>query len=213
MYEFTNEVIASKQAIASLINNENSVDYSLLIEPPKHFSGQNGYNMEYLLAAQAYISKDWDLFTSFSEKVRKESIPYAYAYQVTGYYTLVHWRMDNWGDSYNALDTLFLNLNPNLIRKGKKVNNCSVEFDSGNPPHPVIQRLAANYRNEEIVHRWAGEEPGENSGYCVYRKGELQEQVLWTNGCRKAFELRFELCPQDRRDYQLVDGEYIQIEQ
>lgn len=213
MYSIINQVTSSKRSIASLLNDEKSVDYSRLIEPPRYFSGQNGYNMEYLEAAQAYQNNNLELFEGFSSEIREKSLQYVRAYRVTGYFTLVHWRMDNWGDSYNAFDTVYLNLNPNLINKGQKVNNCSVIFESSNPPHPVIQRLAFDNRDEEIVHSWAAEDAGENSGYCVYRKGKLQEKVLWLNGCHKAFELRFELCPQDRHNYQLVDGEYIQIEE
>lgn len=115
-----------------------------------------------------------------------------------GYPSWYEWRCDNWGTKWNAGD----------INTDGEDNNF-IEFDTAwNAPFPIIDRLAKNFPNVEIIHKWADEDTAYNCGEHVYRNGTEDYENIPDGGSKEAYELAFDLRPYLRDEYEIVDGEY-----
>lgn len=105
------------------------------------------------------------------------------------------WNTKHWGTKWGAYS----------IKPGEPNQ---VIFDTAwSFPEPVAQKLATIFPDIEILWYWADEDTGCNTGKAHLKNGEC-----WTyspeNNSMKAYEIYFDLRPENREDYELVDGEY-----
>lgn len=108
------------------------------------------------------------------------------------------WCPENWGTKWNAYgspnnrdteDTIFFETAWSNISK-------------------LIRKLSIMFPAVTFHYAWADEDTGSNTGRAKAKDGELWKNIP-ENGSREAYELRFELSPDDREYYTLVDGEYV----
>ena len=85
--------------------------------------------------------------------------------------TWYEWAVQNWGTKWNA----YSQDNPQRPEGGEAHLYFQTAWD---PPEPILERLAQQYPQVELIHEWADEDIGHNCGRCIYRDGILQERYL-----------------------------------
>lgn len=112
-----------------------------------------------------------------------------------GYATWYGWAPDNWGTKWNAYSC-------------KKVNDNTFTFEtawSGVPD--LMKEMSKLYPNVTFEYAWADEDTGSNCGRATFKTGLADIEEI-ANGSNEAYELAFELRPDSKEYYELVDGEY-----
>lgn len=119
-----------------------------------------------------------------------------------GHATWYTWNIENWGTKWNA------------YQQGDKRNNeDTIYFQTAwSSPVNLIGELSDQFPNVTFKLAYADEDSGCNCGKYTISKGEAIETNIPTNCSNEAYELFFELHPDRKEDYHLVDGKYQCIE-
>lgn len=136
-----------------------------------------------------FSDKDFETYISCICNVRKHRYMYWYP-----------WAIEKWGTKWNAYSQ---------EREGSILR---FETAWGGVPD-LIQRLSKMFAGIVFDYLWADEDTGHNVGHITYRGGTEIFSKLPENGSIDAYELRFELCPDDRQYYRLERGNYVFIEE
>lgn len=105
------------------------------------------------------------------------------------------WRIENWGTKWGGYSY-------------EKVNENTFKFNtawSGVPD--MIEKMSLQFPDVTIEYKWADEDTGYNCGKAVYHNGEVSFEQP-EGGSFEAYELAFELNPDSKEYYILVDGNY-----
>ncbi len=106
-----------------------------------------------------------------------------------------NWRTQNWGTKWNAY---------NERRDGK-----TIYFDTAwSAPHPIIEEIAAEFYGTKFIHAWSDEAAGYNVGMAVHEYGTCMDKKFIEDNSKEAFELFFELHPDMRGCFTLINGRY-----
>lgn len=112
-----------------------------------------------------------------------------------GYGTWYGWAPANWGTKWNSYCC-------------KKVNDNTFTFEtawSGVPD--LMEEMSRVCPNVTFEYAWSDEDTGNNCGLATFKAG-LSDVNKLENGSNEAYELAFELRPDYKEYYELVDGEY-----
>lgn len=131
----------------------------------------------------------------FNDEEFDQFITFLHAYrECGGLMDWYDWNTTHWGTKWNAYDS--------------KPIAGGVEFDTAwNAPHAVIERLA-EVAQIGFTHLWADEDTGANAGRRVYRPDATHEEARPESYSNEAYEIAFDLRPDYRDGYKLVDGKY-----
>lgn len=107
-----------------------------------------------------------------------------------------HWRIDNWGTKWNALEPHQENYNTFIFETAwSGVPNLILEMSKQSPE--VL-----------IKYEYADEDTGSNCAEYIFKGGETIKVNEPEKGSKEAYELAFRLRPHDKDDYVFIDGNY-----
>ena len=110
------------------------------------------------------------------------------------------WNIENWGTKWGAYSCQKIALN-------------IYTFETAWSAVPkLIDAMAMKYPDLKVEYKWADEDTGYNVGFYIYHNGKVEMKQI-EGGSREAYELAFELRPDIKELYHLVDGEYEYIEE
>jgi hypothetical protein len=122
------------------------------------------------------------------------------AYEETGFIYWYDWNIENWGTKWNAYDFDY-----------ETPKNILVWRTAWSDVRGLIKKLSLKFANIEFLYDWADEDIGHNCGRTIIKNGEAFVNDL-EQGSRQAYEMSFDLMPEYREHYRIVDGEYEQID-
>jgi len=74
--------------------------------------------------------------------------------------------------------------------------------------HNLVSIVAAKFPLVAFEYKYADEDTGSNVGRLTFEAGVVTHINIPKNQSNEAYELYFELNPEDREDYEVVDGNY-----
>lgn len=115
--------------------------------------------------------------------------------QKYGYPTWYEFCINKWGCKWNASE---VNVHGNIM-----------EFETPwSMPDGIAEKLSEIFPEVTLEWMYADENIGYNVGEEHYKAGDVVLSIDVEEGSREAYELAFELWPEYREYYMLVDGEY-----
>lgn len=111
-----------------------------------------------------------------------------------------NWNIKNWGTKWNCYSC-------------KKISDTEFKFQtawSGVPK--LIIKIAEAFPTVKIEYKYADEDTGSNVGSFVITGTDVWEKKIESQS-KEAYELYFELCPEDKEHYQLVGDKYEYVEE
>lgn len=119
-----------------------------------------------------------------------------------GFSTWYTWNIEHWGTKWNA------------YQQGDKRNTSdTIYFQTAwSSPVNLIGELSEKFPNVIFKLAYSDEDSGCNCGKYTISKGEAIEKFIPVNTSNEAYELYFELHPDRKEDYHLVDGKYQYVE-
>lgn len=113
------------------------------------------------------------------------------------------WANANWGTKWNA-----------YAQNDNRNTEDTIYFQTAwSSPLQLIQKLSKMFPLVKINIDYADEDSGSNTGKIVFENGEATEVMQPESQSKEGYEIYFELNPDSRADYQLVDGKYKYVEQ
>lgn len=107
------------------------------------------------------------------------------------------WNSEHWGTKWNAYQ-----------QGDKRDTPDTIHFQTAWAcPAPVVEALAKMFPDVEMSWDYADEDSGSNVGRIILKGGLVFETEI-ENQSTEAYDLYFELHPDRREDFILVDGEY-----
>lgn len=92
-------------------------------------------------------------------------IIYCGNYEKYGHTTWYDWSIENWGTKWNASDV------------GVLFDESGFVFQTAwSAPHPILLAMSKKYPELTLVHTWADEDMGSNTGSVVYHNGEISQE-------------------------------------
>lgn len=117
------------------------------------------------------------------------------AYEETGYAYWYDWNNAHWGTKWNAYSC-------------KKVSDNEYEFDTAWSTVPeIIAQIAQAFSCVKIIHTYADEDTGSNTGRYIYENG-IGYSYIPKSGSKEAYEMAFEVNSDSRKYYKLVGDKY-----
>ena len=191
-----------------------SVDFNVLIPMPDELKnieassrGENGYALyaRYMHASsgaseeekarlEAYLregvdNETWELGKRYYENSQKY-----------GHTTWYGWANQHWLTKWNAYDCSH---NEHCRRL--------TFLTAWSAPDPVIKRISKRFPELTILHEWADENVGYNTGIIEYTDGVAVDENIPEEGSTEAYDMSASILGIDLEDYGLVlgdDGEY-----
>lgn len=119
-----------------------------------------------------------------------------------GYATWYKWSTYNWGTKWNAYQ-----------QGDKRDTNNIIYFQTAwSTPIPVIKQLSKMFPIVEITLDYADEDSGSNAGQIMFFNGEIVNHYEPKSQSIEAYNIYFELHPDEKENYALVDGKYEYVE-
>ena len=123
-------------------------------------------------------------------------IKYAKNVEKYGYKTWYDWCNANWGTKWNSSEC-------------KKIGIDTFEFTTAWCGVPnLINKMVTDYPNLKITYKYACEETGYNCGMYIFAFGDVEKRIP-ENGSKEAYDLSFELNPENKEYYELINGSYV----
>ena len=150
--------------------------------------------MEHLTKLKSYCEKNPDrkeeTLTNFLQGI-KNYIDYGYA-------TWYKWSIANWGTKWGAYS-----------QNDKRDTENTIYFQTAlNAPLKVIKKLSELFPLVLIELTYADEDSGSNAGRVCYKAGVETQWFKPQSQSKAAYEIYFELNPNDIEKYELIDGVY-----
>lgn len=123
-------------------------------------------------------------------------------YRKHGFYSWYEWAIENWGTKWNAYS-----------QPDKRNTENTIYFQTAwSSPKDLIKLLSSQFPNVEINLTYADEDSGSNTGIFNFLNGEIVNSVMPESCSLQAYDIYFDLHPNDRENYQLVEGKYEYID-
>ena len=129
-------------------------------------------------------------------------IPMPEGLEETGYIYWYDWAIANWGTKWNAYGS-----------PDDRDTDDTIYFETAWSGVPIILKaLSEKYPNVKFIYAWADEDTGCNVGTATAENGNVEINTL-ENSSKEAYDLAFELNPENKEYYQLVNGQYEYVEE
>jgi len=117
----------------------------------------------------------------------------------TGYKTWYGWRCANWETKWNALDSV-------------AIDNYVTFNTAWSGVVKLMEKLSTYFPNVVFEYSYADEDTGHNCGFGTILNG-VASMTYPVEGSKEAYDLAFELRPQDKEYYVLKGGNYVFVEE
>lgn len=116
-----------------------------------------------------------------------------------GFATWFEWCVENWGTKWNAYS-----------QDDSRNTSDTIFFQTAwSAPIPVLVALSKKFPTVNFVFAYADEDSGANVAHGVIKEGEFVELVKPENYSAEAYEVYFQLHPEKRELFELIDGTYV----
>lgn len=106
-----------------------------------------------------------------------------------------NWNTKNWGSKWGGYSYERLGITTFIFETAW--SSC----------HIIIEAMSLQFPSVTIKYTWADEDTGHNSGRAVYHNG-LIEMDRPEGGTKEAYDISFELRPDRKENYELINGKY-----
>lgn len=121
--------------------------------------------------------------------------------RATGHIYWYDWNIANWGTKWNAYG-----------QNDKRSNDDTIYFQTAwSSPVGLIEELHKMFPKVELDLLYADEDTGSNCGHIGFKQG-VKYEVIPESQSNEAYDIYFELNPDDRQYYEIVNGKYSYIE-
>lgn len=120
----------------------------------------------------------------------------------TGHAYWYTWNIENWGTKWNAYN-----------QNDKRTTNDAIYFQTAwSAPISLIDVLSKMFPNVHMCLTYADEDTGSNTGVIEYLSG-IKTEYYPKSQSKEAYEIYFDMHPNDKDNYKLVGQTYEYIEQ
>lgn len=118
------------------------------------------------------------------------------AYEETGFCYWYDYNIDKWGTKWNAYSC-------------EKLSDNVYDFDTAwSRVLDIIIEISKSF-DGQIAYAYSDEDTGHNVGSFLIASGIVISDFVPSGGTTPAYELAFELRPESKEYYKLIDGEYV----
>lgn len=110
------------------------------------------------------------------------------------------WNISNWGTKWNSYSS-----------RTEEFGVYTFETAWSGVPN-LIMEMSKQNPDISFEYTFADEDSGQNVGMFRFENGEVSLQYYPIGGSKEAFDIYFELNPEDRYNYELIDGMYKYID-
>lgn len=152
----------------------------------EHLTGKRKGNVKDLSEA------DFNTFIQCLKNVREH-----------GFISWYEWRKKNWGTKWNAYN-----------QNDKRTTDDTIYFQTAwSSPLELMQELSKLFPLVKLAFTYADEDSGSNAGKILFENGEAIEVNQPEGQSTEAYEIYFELHPDRKENYKLVEGKYEYVEE
>ena len=197
------------------LKSENPFDFQKIKPMPESLNCESGSMGDMALLAihkiNASYFKDCDIeylkaknqFSKLGKEEKKKLTELANTLKFNlenyGHKTWYSWSIENWGTKWNSYHHDYYECNEN-----------EYIFDTAwSSPIPVIAELSNLFPNVKIKLIYADEDRGRNTGKIVFEGGKMIKCVQPQSQSKKGYDIYFELNPEEKEFYKLVNGEWV----
>lgn len=208
--EQINEVLESIKSI----NEDGSIsemDFNKIKPMPKQLNiddSSTGSLVQFLLfgtgdgGKYSTIAEAQNTFSKWNDKMKLEGIELALQYQKNfvefGAITWYKWAIENWGTKWNAYG-----------KNDERNTIDTIYFQTAwSAPIDLIETLSKKFPDTKIEFTYADEDSGSNTGKGILQNGNWIEEIQPESQSIEGYDIYFELNPESKEDYQLIDGKY-----
>lgn len=120
-----------------------------------------------------------------------------------GHATWYGWSVENWGTKWNAYG-----------QNDERNTHDTIYFETAwSTPIKVIKVLSEKFPSLKFILTYADEDSGSNTGEIVFVNGQELQTNKPDNQSIEAYGIYFELHPDRKQNYELVDGKYQCVEE
>lgn len=124
-------------------------------------------------------------------------------YRENGSINWYDWNRKNWGTKWNAYD-----------QNDKRNTADTIYFQTAwSSPIALMQELSKMFPLVKISLAYADEDSGSNAGKILFENGEAIEVNQPEGQSTEAYDIYFELHPDSKENYKLVEGKYEYVEE
>jgi hypothetical protein len=200
------EFIGEKQHIDELVKNFSTYngekftfpDFNKIVTRPENLNIESSTDgdkgIEYLIenAKNRLFEKE---LVKPSDEAIELGRKYLHNIADYGFKNWYDWSTENWGTKWNAYSC-------------SKISENIYQFETAwSCVSKLINKISKLYPKVEIIYKWADEDTGFNCGIIKYLDGEKNGGYLH-NESNDAYELCFELNPDKKNNYKLINGKY-----
>ena len=205
-----------RRFLRSKTNPEDHIDFNNIIPMPEKLkitSSSTGRMVHFLLFGYqeepifiAYHHPvEAENFKTWNSEMRSEGIALALQYQFNlenyGHTTWYGWCRENWGTKWNAYDQ---------DQETKEFTSDTIIFRTAwNSPTELIKTLSTKFPAVKFKFDYADEDSGCNVGNLVFQNGNILHSFFPEKVTKEAYDIYFDLHPDSRKYYDLVDGNYV----
>lgn len=122
------------------------------------------------------------------------------AYEETGFAYWYDYQNAKWGTKWNAYNCEMINEN-------------TFQFDTAWSAIPNMIKEMSKHFDGEIIYIYADEDTGYNAGTYLFISGLVISDYIPCGGSVDAYEIAFDLRPDRKENYKLIDGTYQYIDE
>lgn len=120
-------------------------------------------------------------------------------YREHGFISWFEWSRKNWGTKWNAYS-----------QNDKRNTEDTIYFQTAwNSPFELMEELSKMFPLVKLVLAYADEDRGSNAGKIIFENGEAIEVNQPKGQSKDAYDIYFELNPDEINDYKLVGDKYV----
>jgi hypothetical protein len=116
------------------------------------------------------------------------------------------WACNYWGTKWNAYDQSY----GGIIETNSGCVEAKISFNTAwSSPLPVITKISKMFPDVYIELKFADENYGSNVGKIVFHLGMMETVYTPDDESKEAYELGFEILPEYKKQFKLIDGNYV----
>lgn len=212
-------IFGNDNEVAKLLNHiksidkegeESQIDFNKITPMPESLNIESGslgdMAFELLFGAKQYQEDNKSRFSKLDTDRQLESVKLAIQYRNNldnfGHKTWYEWTIEHWGTKWNAYG-----------QGDERTTDNTVYFQTAwSAPTNLIQKLSKQFPEVEILHIYADEDSGSNTGRLKFKEGKAIEILQPESQSKEGYEIYFELNPDRISDFKLVGDTYEYIE-
>jgi hypothetical protein len=116
-----------------------------------------------------------------------------------GHASWYSWSLEKWGTKWNAYQT--------------RIESNVIYFETAwASPANLMLKLSGLFPNVELHFKYADEDTGSNVGEYIFKDGLIVKKYIPEGQTKEAYDLVFEIKPDYKANYKLIDNKYQYVE-